>query len=114
MKDTGVASQLSTSGGANTHRFKSFRQRIDAIEVNVARRIARDLDEPDEHGSYFAEAVSKWNELNCTKDYTEFLHRVRTYHQSLAQVLYHKDEIVRILEDYLSLDHEMALEPMLE
>ncbi|KAJ2740151.1 U3 snoRNP protein, partial [Coemansia sp. BCRC 34301] len=36
MKDTGVASQLSTSGGANTHRFKSFRQRIDAIEVNVA------------------------------------------------------------------------------
>ncbi|KAJ2878174.1 U3 snoRNP protein, partial [Coemansia aciculifera] len=114
MKDTGVAPQLSTSGGANIHRFKSFRQRIDAIEINVARRIERDLDEPDEHGSYFAEAVSKWNELNCTKDYTEFLHRVRAYHQSLAQVLYHKDDIVCILEDYLSLDHELALEPMLE
>ncbi|KAJ2116164.1 U3 snoRNP protein [Coemansia sp. RSA 922] len=114
MKDTGVAPQLSTSGGANIHRFKSFRQRIDAIEINVARRIERDLDEPDEHGSYFAEAVSKWNELNCTKDYTEFLHRVRAYHQSLAQVLYHKDDIICILEDYLSLDHELALEPMLE
>ncbi|KAJ2690698.1 U3 snoRNP protein [Coemansia spiralis] len=114
MKDTGVASQLSTSGGANTHRFKSFRQRIDAIEINVARRIERDLDEPDEHGSYFSEAVSKWNELNCTKDYTEFLHRVRAYHQSLAQVLYHKDDIVCILEDYLSLEHELALEPMLD
>ncbi|KAJ2000584.1 U3 snoRNP protein, partial [Coemansia thaxteri] len=114
MKDTGVAPQLSTSGGANIHRFKSFRQRIEEIEVNVARRIVRDLDEPDEHGSYFAEAVSKWNELNCTKDYTEFLHRVRAYHQSLAQVLYHKDEIVSILEGYLSLDHELALVPMLE
>ncbi|KAJ2489279.1 U3 snoRNP protein [Coemansia sp. RSA 2050] len=114
MKDTGVAPQLSTSGGANTHRFKSFRQRIDAIEINVARRIERDLDEPDEHGSYFSEAVRKWNELNCTKDYTEFLHRVRAYHQSLAQVLYHKDDIVCILEDYLSLEHELALEPMLE
>ncbi|KAJ2058843.1 U3 snoRNP protein [Coemansia sp. S146] len=74
----------------------------------------RDLDEPDEHGSYFAETVSKWNELNCTEDYTEFLHRVRAYYQSLAQVLNHKGDIVCILEDYLSLDHELALEPMLE
>ncbi|KAJ2061066.1 U3 snoRNP protein [Coemansia sp. S146] len=100
-------------GGANIHRFKSFRRRIDVIEINVARRIERDLDEPDEHGSYFAEAVSKWNELSCTKDYMESLHRVRAYHQSLALVLYHKDDIVCILEDYLSLDYELALEPML-
>ncbi|KAJ2879154.1 hypothetical protein H4R27_005463 [Coemansia aciculifera] len=49
MKDTSVAPQLSTSGGANIHRFKSFRQRIDATEINVARRIERDLDEPDKH-----------------------------------------------------------------
>ncbi|KAJ2851821.1 U3 snoRNP protein [Coemansia brasiliensis] len=114
MKDTGVTSQLNTMGGANTYRFKSFKQRADEIEINVSRRIIRDFDEPEEHGSYFAEGVRKWNELNCTKDYTEFLRRVTKYQQSLAQVLYHKDEIVEILEDYMSMDHELVVEAILD
>ncbi|KAJ1752902.1 U3 snoRNP protein [Coemansia sp. RSA 1821] len=113
MKDTGVTSQLNTTGGANTYRFKSFKQRADEIEINVSRRIIRDFDAPEED-SYFAEGVKKWNELNCTKDYTEFLRRVTKYQRSLAQVLYHKNEIVEILQDYMSMDHELVVEAILD
>ncbi|KAJ2888976.1 U3 snoRNP protein [Coemansia asiatica] len=115
MKDTtGIASQLNTSGGANTYRFKSFKQRADEIEINVARRLVRDFEEPEDNESYFAECVSKQGELNCTGEYTEFYNRIKNYHQSLAQVLYHKDEIISVIESYLSLDHELVLESMLD
>ncbi|KAJ2236067.1 U3 snoRNP protein [Coemansia sp. RSA 485] len=115
MKDTsGVASQLNTSGGANTYRFKSFKQRADEIEINVARRIVRDFDEPEDNESYFAECIGKQAELNCTRDYTDFYNRVKNYHQSLAQVLYHKDEIINVIEEYLTIDHELVLESMLD
>ncbi|KAJ2554755.1 U3 snoRNP protein, partial [Coemansia sp. RSA 1933] len=75
--DNGAVKQLNTFGGEKTFRFKSFKQRIDDIEINVSRRIVRDFDEPEEHGSYFEEALNKWSELNCTKDFTEFSRRVR-------------------------------------
>ncbi|ORX64036.1 hypothetical protein DL89DRAFT_262857 [Linderina pennispora] len=114
MKDTGFAAQLNTTGGANTYRFKSFKQRVEGIEINVSRRVKRDLDEPEEYDSYLAEAVLKWGELNCTNDFTELLRKIRDYHQSLAQVLYHKEQIVGVLEGYLSMDHEGVLEPVLE
>ncbi|PIA15580.1 hypothetical protein COEREDRAFT_16045 [Coemansia reversa NRRL 1564] len=114
MKDVGVASQLNTFGGDNTYRFKSFKQRADEIEINVSRRILRDFEEPDEHGSYFSECLRKWGELNCTNDFTEFLKRVRNYQRSLAQVLYHKDKIVCAIEEYLSMDHVLVVEAMLD
>ncbi|KAJ1666786.1 U3 snoRNP protein [Coemansia sp. RSA 1813] len=112
--DNEAVKQLNTFGGEKTFRFKSFKQRVDDIEINVSRRIVRDFDEPEEHGSYFAEALKKWGELNCTKDFTEFTRRVHNYHQSLAQILYHKEEIVGALEEYLSLDHAMVVVAMLD
>ncbi|KAJ1721435.1 U3 snoRNP protein [Coemansia erecta] len=115
MKDTaGVASQLNTLGGTNTYRFKSFKQRADAIEINVARRLVRDFDEPEDTESYFAESLTKQGELNCTRDYTEFHKRVRNYTQSLAQVLYHKDEIVTAIEEFLTMEHELVLVSLLD
>ncbi|KAJ2083725.1 U3 snoRNP protein [Coemansia sp. RSA 988] len=114
MKDAGIASQLNTSGGDNTYRFKSFKQRADEIEINVSRRIVRDFDEPDEHGSYFSDSLRKWGELNCTNDFSEFLRRVRKYQRSLAQVLYHKDEIICAIEEYLSMDHVLVVEAILD
>ncbi|ORX71920.1 hypothetical protein DL89DRAFT_265621 [Linderina pennispora] len=102
MKDTGFAAQLNTTGGANTYRFKSFKQRVEGIEINVSRRVKRDLDEPEEYDSYLAEAVLKWGELNCTNDFTELLRKIRDYHP---------EQIVGVLEGYLSMDHEGVLEP---
>ncbi|KAJ1898189.1 U3 snoRNP protein, partial [Coemansia sp. IMI 209127] len=112
--ENGAVKQLNTFGGEKTFRFKSFKQRVDDIEINVSRRIVRDFDEPEEHGSYFDEALGKWSELNCTKDFTEFFRRVRNYHQSLAQILYHKEAIVDALEEYLSLDHAMVVVAILD
>ncbi|KAJ2776738.1 U3 snoRNP protein, partial [Coemansia interrupta] len=115
MKDTaGVASQLNTMGGTNTYRFKSFKQRADAIEINVARRLVRDFDEPEDTESYFAESLTKQGELNCTRDYTEFHKRVRNHTQSLAQVLYHKDSIVQAIEEFLTMEHELVLVSLLD
>ncbi|KAJ1726255.1 U3 snoRNP protein, partial [Coemansia biformis] len=114
MKDTGSAPQLNTLGGANRFSHKSFTQRAKEIEINAPRRIVRDFDEPDEHGSYFAEALQKWSELNCTRDYSAFMRRVSSYRQSLAQVLYHKEDIVSAIEDYLTTEHELVLVPILD
>ncbi|KAI7823125.1 hypothetical protein BX661DRAFT_57287 [Kickxella alabastrina] len=114
MKDGGVASQLNTSGGANTYRYKSFNDRLNDIKTNVPLRIVRDFDEPEENQSYFAEGLKRQGELNCTKDYTEFTNRVAKYQQSLAQVLYHKEDIVSAMEEYLTMEHELVLESMLD
>ncbi|KAJ1735521.1 hypothetical protein LPJ72_001828, partial [Coemansia sp. Benny D160-2] len=112
--DNEAVKQLNTFGGRKTFRFKSFNQRIDAIEIGVSRRIVRDFDEPEDHGSYFAEALDKWSELNCTKDFTDLSAQLRSHRQSLAQILYHKEEIVSILISYLSLDHALVVESVLD
>ncbi|KAJ2719960.1 U3 snoRNP protein [Coemansia sp. Benny D115] len=112
--DNGGSSQLNDTGGENRYRFKSFKQRADEIEINVARRVEKHLDEPEDHGSFFAECLKKQAELNLSRDYTEFHKRMSRFHHSLAQILYHKEEIISAIEEYLSVDRDLVIESMLD
>ncbi|KAJ1679300.1 U3 snoRNP protein, partial [Spiromyces aspiralis] len=106
--------ELNLGDGFNRYKFQSFRNRIEKLDVHVARRVVRNLDEPkDDTGSYFGEALASWIELNCTSDFTSFCREVRPITTSLAQLLYHKDTVVDAVEKHITKPGSLALEPLL-
>ena len=76
----------------NRHRWQSFNERLDGVQVDVLRRTGRDsqrgnkslLDEgfDEDFGSHFEAQVAKWAELNLTADFTEFLHVVQCFRRN--------------------------------
>ncbi|KAJ1974184.1 U3 snoRNP protein, partial [Dimargaris xerosporica] len=100
--------------GEIRYRFQSFKQRIDAIDINVTRRVIRYLDEPDVQGSYFQEALQSWKELNCTTHFTHFTRAVRPFCSSLPQLLFHKKEVVDLLVRYIADADQLSIAPLLD
>ncbi|KAJ1920636.1 U3 snoRNP protein [Mycoemilia scoparia] len=104
---------LNTGDGSNRFKYQPFRARIEKLDVHVARRIERYLDEPEDTGSYFAEALQSWRDLNCTADFTQFYHKINNVTKSLAQIIYHKDTIIDVLEEFLTKKGSLTIEPIL-
>ena len=106
----------------NRHRWQSFNERLDGVQVDVLRRTGRDsqrgnkslLDEgfDEDFGSHFEAQVAKWAELNLTADFTEFLHVVQQYVGSLALVLHNKDAILEALLARLAQPKCLAIKPL--
>ncbi|KAJ1982237.1 U3 snoRNP protein [Dimargaris verticillata] len=100
--------------GEIRYRFQSFKQRIDAVDINVTRRVIRYLDEPDVQGSYFQEALQSWQELNCTTHFTLFTRAVRPLCGSLPQLLFHKKAVVELLVKYIADADQLSIAPLLD
>ncbi|KAJ3091156.1 U3 snoRNP protein [Quaeritorhiza haematococci] len=111
--DTIPVKQLNTSDGSNRFRFQSFRHRVKNVKINVAHRILRDLEEPEEGKSFFEEALASWRELNCTAHFALFLKEVGNYAHSLVQLLYHKETVVNLIIKHLQVPNSLAYEPLL-
>ena len=71
-------------------------------------------DEPDDHGSFFYEALTSWMELNLTRNFKDFAKEITPFVKSLPSIVYHKDTIVDILEKHLKVKESMALDGLLE
>ena len=106
----------------NRHRWQSFNERLDGVQVDVLRRTGRDsergnrslLDEEfdEEFGSHFEAQVSKWAELNLTTDFTGFLRDVQNKMGSLALVLHNKEAIVEALLARMAVKDSLAIKPL--
>ncbi|KAI9203103.1 armadillo-type protein, partial [Polychytrium aggregatum] len=94
-------------------QFISFQDRIKNIKLNIAHRVAQLHDEPEDGDSFFNEGLLKWRDTNCTTHFTQFCRAVSPLCQSLPQLLYHKEAIVKHIESYMTIEHELALEPLL-
>jgi U3 small nucleolar RNA-associated protein 20 len=63
-------------------------------------------------GSFFQEELQKWKELNSTEHFAAFVEDIEDYTYSLAQIIYHKEDIVSLLVKHLSVHESLALEPV--
>lgn len=82
--------------------------------MDVVRRSRLVEDEPDEHGSFFYEALESWKDLNMTRHFKNFIKEITPLVKSLPSIIHHKDTIVDILEKHLKVKDSMAYDGLLE
>ncbi|CEG75265.1 hypothetical protein RMATCC62417_10338 [Rhizopus microsporus] len=114
MKDNSTPLELNTGQGANRFKYQSFKNRVDRLKVDVVRRSRLVEDEPDDHGSFFYEALTSWKELNLTRNFKDFVKEITPFVKSLPSIVYHKDTIVDVLEKHLKVKESMALDGLLD
>ncbi|KYQ90452.1 HEAT repeat-containing protein [Tieghemostelium lacteum] len=103
-----------TSRKSNSFRYQTFAEKISKIDINIFSKVGDVIIElEDENDSYFNQTIQVWRELNVTEHYGGFCNHIRKYHNSIAEVLLHKEKIVEILLIHLSKPNSMALKPLL-
>ncbi|KAI9595434.1 armadillo-type protein [Syncephalis fuscata] len=108
-----VAKELNKGEGSRRFKFQTFKTRIDSVKLNVVHRVHQVQDTPEESDSFFRESLEEWKDLNLTTAFRQFTKQVEPYTISLAQLLYHKEKIVDLLEQFIDADDGLALEPFL-
>jgi len=109
-----MSKELNTKGGANRFKFQSFNERIGSIKINVTKRVYKFNNEiPEDAETFFQESIIQWKELNCTKDFSNFVYEVQQYTKSLPMILFHKDVIANILLKHILVKDTQAYEPLL-
>ncbi|CAG0890697.1 unnamed protein product, partial [Darwinula stevensoni] len=96
-------------------QFETFSERIGKIRVDVVHRY-RDSRSiiPEDEETFFYEGVLKWKDLNCTKDFDNFLADLGPEIQTLAQVVHRQKAIIETLQEHLQKEKSLALQPLLE
>ncbi|OQR74782.1 small subunit processome component 20-like [Tropilaelaps mercedesae] len=101
--------------GREELRFKSFSERVASISIDVIHRVNRGHQYsvgPTE--THFREALDKWFELNCTREFTEVVELVGPDVQTLPQLLHAKDGIFKLLQQQLGQKQLSSLDALLE
>lgn len=111
------------ASSAQTFKFVSFRDRLKHVSVSTTRAVLSgglnphsldDERDDDELDSFLAQSISKWKELNCTTDYAKFARDVEPLARNLPMVLFHRDEIARLLVEHLKVEGSTALDGLSE
>ncbi|OXB65172.1 hypothetical protein ASZ78_005288 [Callipepla squamata] len=64
-----MKSKSSAHKSGNTHRFLTFSERLNNINIDVIHRIDRTGSSAEEVETYFFEGLQKWKELNLTQHF---------------------------------------------
>lgn len=62
--------------------------------------------------SFFISGLNSWKELNCTRDFVDFLKEIDGKTKSFHMILYHKDAIAQAL--LASMNSTLAYEPIIK
>eukprot|EP00911_Craspedida_sp_UC1_P000238 UC1_evm1s182 len=107
--------QVLESAGQNRHRFLSFRQQLERVDLGAVRRIGSVLEDVPETGTTFmAEGLDKWSELNCTTAYVAFTDELRGCVDTLPLLIHHQLELVDTFIRHLVPATAPAHEPILD
>uniref|UniRef100_A0A182PRF2 Uncharacterized protein n=1 Tax=Anopheles epiroticus TaxID=199890 RepID=A0A182PRF2_9DIPT len=101
---------------SNAFQFKSFRERINDIDVRrgALYRVETDYELPEsEDGTFFQQALVKWSVENLTDEYTGYQRGFKET-STLALLLFNKEAIVNHLVKCLEKATDDALKPLLE
>ncbi|KAK9695959.1 U3 snoRNP protein [Basidiobolus ranarum] len=113
VKDNIIVKELNTGEGENRWKYQPFKSRVEKLHIDIVHRVRPVTEEPEDADTFFNEALQSWKELNCTTNFAEFYVKVEKHTQSLAQLLYHKENVIDILEEHLKVEDSLALEPLL-
>ncbi|KAI8575447.1 hypothetical protein K450DRAFT_261769 [Umbelopsis ramanniana AG] len=114
MRDSVIASELNTGEGERRFKYQSFKTRVEHIKIDVVHRVKRYEEDPDEHGSYFNEALEEWKEKNLTTHFSLFVRDIQMYVKTLPSILYHKERLVACIEKHLQVPDSLALDAILD
>uniref|UniRef100_A0A182QJF3 Uncharacterized protein n=1 Tax=Anopheles farauti TaxID=69004 RepID=A0A182QJF3_9DIPT len=101
---------------SNAFHFKSFRERINEIDVRrgALYRVETDFELPDtEDGTFFQQALVKWSVDNLTDEYTAYQRGFKDS-DTLPLLLFNKEAIVQHLIKCLQKSSDDALQPLLD
>lgn len=96
------------------HRFESFNERIAKLNVDPVRR-SHDLDaDMNDTTSYLQIGLMHWKDINLSENFTNFVRQLEPVCDSLALVLHHQDDIMKMLATYIEKKDALSLEPLLD
>eukprot|EP00794_Sanderia_malayensis_P003704 gene3704-4224_t len=100
---------------ANTFRFTGFSEKISKIKIDIHHKIGevRELSETTDE-TYFKESLLKWRDLNCSKDFSVFRAEIWDKIQDLRQIIYHQEDIIKILCKHLLVKNSQCLDALLD
>ncbi|KAL4521880.1 hypothetical protein Ndes2526B_g01987 [Nannochloris sp. 'desiccata'] len=97
------------------HKFKTFKQRVNNVEVDVYRSLGPKRAEPLAGSTcFFQERLAAWRELNAAHDWLEAATELHSLCQSLPQLLHHQEDILEIILPKVNVEASLSLEPLLE
>ncbi|XP_026487160.2 small subunit processome component 20 homolog [Vanessa tameamea] len=100
----------------NTFRFVPFAERINSIDIRHAALYHIEhaySSQPGENDTHFHLALQKWHGLNLTVNFKKFKKDVFGI-VTVPQLIHKKDEVLNTLEEYLKLEDQLCLQPLLE
>ncbi|XP_027204358.2 small subunit processome component 20 homolog [Dermatophagoides pteronyssinus] len=103
----------------NTHKFETFNEKLNKINISAVNNLKRRLvenDQSDEDISFFAIALEKWTDLNCTHDFRQLRQRIGSPLdvQNLVQIVHKKKILIDTLLDAMVNPENKALNAILE
>ncbi|KAI9252331.1 hypothetical protein BDA99DRAFT_563365 [Phascolomyces articulosus] len=101
-------------GATKRFKFQSFNTLVDRIKVDVVRRSRLVEEDPDEYDSFFYQALLSWKDMNLTRHFTTFQREMTPLAKTLPSIIYHKDQIVDVLEKHLQVKDSTALDALLD
>lgn len=96
------------------HRFESFNERVAKLNIDPVRRSA-DLDaDMNDATSYLQTGLMHWKDMNLSENFTNFVRQLEPVCDSLALILHHHDDIMKMLAIYIEKKDALSLEPLLD
>ncbi|CAE5958438.1 unnamed protein product [Arabidopsis arenosa] len=99
--------------GRNRHKFKSLKERINNIEVNVFRSLDTVKSEPSKGSTFFKDCLVEWRELNTAADFILFYEEMLPSVQNLELILLQKEFIFSKLVSGLHMKARFSLDAFL-
>ncbi|CAA18883.1 U3 snoRNP-associated protein Utp20 [Schizosaccharomyces pombe] len=107
--------KAAAQSNSKNYVFLPFSKRVENLKIDVAHKIPRAADLEDEDvESYFISCLRKWEDLNLSTHYVNFLRSVTPYSQSLPQIVYHQKTIFDLIVQYAREGDSLSLQPILE
>uniref|UniRef100_A0A8D2L0A2 UTP20 small subunit processome component n=1 Tax=Varanus komodoensis TaxID=61221 RepID=A0A8D2L0A2_VARKO len=109
-----MKTKSSSHKSENTHRFLTFSERLNNVNIDIIHRIDRTGSYAEEVETYFHEGLEKWRELNLTRNFVTFYRQVVNKCQSFNQLVYYQNDIVQNLKTHLQVKNSLAFQPLLD
>ncbi|VVC88993.1 unnamed protein product [Leptidea sinapis] len=100
----------------NTFRFVPFAERINSIDIRHAALYHIEhvyASQPEDNETHFHLAIQKWHALNLTENFKKFKKEVFGI-ITVPQLIHKKEDVIKLLQQYISLDDQLCLQPFLE
>lgn len=106
-------SRKTTMDASKRHTFRSFKQRVDALNIDPRTALlTRAFDYAEE--SHFISTLEYWRELNISTNFIDFVDETKSICNSLAQIIHHKRRVFEAIKSRIEVNDVNSLQPLLE